>query len=51
VRLAELGHRRGEAGELAHTASFFKAPLAGGSHDFHAQFRALLDYAERCLAG
>jgi myo-inositol-1-phosphate synthase len=51
VRLAELAHRRGEAGELAHTASFFKAPLAGGTHDFHAQFRALLDYAERCLDG
>jgi len=51
VRLTELAHRRGEAGELAHTASFFKAPLVAGTHDFHAQFRALLDYTEACLKG
>ena len=51
VRLTELAQRRGEVGEMAHTASFFKAPLSGGSHDFQDQFHALLDYAERCLAG
>jgi myo-inositol-1-phosphate synthase len=45
LRLTELAHRRGEVGEMPHTASFFKAPLAGGTHDFHAQYRALLDYA------
>ncbi len=46
ARLCELSLRRGEAGVLAHTACFFKAPLAGGSHDFHRQHRALLDWAE-----
>ena len=45
VRLAELAHRRGESGEMAHTASFFKAPIAGGTHDFRIQFQQLLDYA------
>jgi myo-inositol-1-phosphate synthase len=45
VRLAELAHRLGEAGEMAHTASFFKAPIAGGTHDFRAQFQQLLEYA------
>jgi len=47
IRLAELASRSGEAGEMAHTASFFKAPIAGGTHDFQAQFQALLDYAGR----
>jgi myo-inositol-1-phosphate synthase len=45
VRLAELARRSGEVGEMAHTASFFKAPIAGGTHDFRAQFQSLLDYA------
>lgn len=45
IRLAELARRLGEAGEMAHTASFFKAPIAGGTHDFRAQFQSLLDYA------
>ena len=45
VRLTDLAAERGEAGEMAHTACFFKSPLAGGTQDFHAQFRALLDYA------
>jgi myo-inositol-1-phosphate synthase len=45
VRLAELAHRLGESGEMAHTASFFKAPIAGGTHDFRVQFQQLLDYA------
>ena len=50
VRLAAFAAQRGETGEMAHTASFFKAPLAGGTHDFRAQFQALLDYAGRHLA-
>jgi len=44
ARLAELALRRGESGVLAHTACFFKAPLAGGTHDFHRQYQILLDY-------
>jgi myo-inositol-1-phosphate synthase len=47
VRLAGFAAQCGEAGEMAQTASFFKAPIAGGTHDFRAQFQALLDYAER----
>ncbi|HEV8113428.1 MAG TPA: inositol-3-phosphate synthase [Planctomycetota bacterium] len=50
VRCAEFAARMGESGEMAHTASFFKAPIAGGTHDFRAQFQGLLDYAERHLA-
>ncbi len=46
ARLANLAARRGEAGELAHTACFFKAPLSGGTHDFHRQYQVLLDYLE-----
>ena len=45
VRLAELARRSGESGEMTHTASFFKAPIAGGTHDFRAQFQELLEYA------
>ncbi len=47
VRLADLSAARGEVGEMPHTACFFKAPLGGGTHDFHAQFQALLAYADR----
>ena len=47
VRWADLALTRGEGGELAHTACYFKAPLAGGTHDFHQQFARLLAYAER----
>jgi myo-inositol-1-phosphate synthase len=47
ARWAELALRRGEVGEMAHTASYFKAPLAGGTHDFHQQFARLLEYAGR----
>jgi myo-inositol-1-phosphate synthase len=47
ARLAELALRRGEAGELAHTACFFKSPLAGGTHDFARQYARLLAYAEK----
>jgi myo-inositol-1-phosphate synthase len=45
ARLAGLALERGEAGPMAHTACFFKAPLAGGTHDFHRQFARLLEYA------
>lgn len=46
VRLADLAARRGEVGEMPHTACFFKAPLGGGTHDFHLQYRRLLEYVE-----
>ncbi len=45
VRLTERSVRAGQIGELAHLASFFKAPLSGGSHDFQAQHGALLEWA------
>lgn len=48
VRLVELSQRRGEVGELAHLACFFKSPLAGGTHDFGAQYRMLLEWAAQC---
>ena len=51
ARLADLAQARGEVGEMAHTAAFFKAPVAGGTHDFHAQFQTLLAYAERLAQG
>ncbi|MBI4614499.1 MAG: inositol-3-phosphate synthase [Planctomycetes bacterium] len=44
VRLADLAHRRGEAGPMAHTACFFKDPIASGEHDFHRQHDALARY-------
>lgn len=47
VRLADFACARGESGEMAHTACFFKSPIAGGTHDFHAQFARLIEYAER----
>jgi myo-inositol-1-phosphate synthase len=50
VRLTDFAQRAGEVGPLAHTACFFKAPIAGGTHDFHRQFAALLEYAQRHLA-
>jgi myo-inositol-1-phosphate synthase len=46
VRLTELALRRGEIGAMTHTASFFKSPLDGGSHDFHQQHRRLLEWAQ-----
>ena len=49
ARWADLALARGESGELAHTACYFKAPLAGGTHDFHQQFARLLAYAERLV--
>ncbi len=48
VRLAHLSAERGEGGVMDHTACFFKAPLAGGSHDFHEQHARLLAYVASC---
>jgi myo-inositol-1-phosphate synthase len=45
VRLADLAAERGEGGVMKHTASFFKAPLGGGTHDFGRQFAELGRYA------
>jgi myo-inositol-1-phosphate synthase len=45
VRLADLAAARGEFGEMEHTACYFKAPLGGGTHDFHVQHQRLLEYA------
>lgn len=50
VRLADLAQARGEVGEMTHTAAFFKAPVGGGTHDFHQQFAELLAYAARHAA-
>ena len=47
ARLVDFAARKGEVGVMAHTASFFKSPMAATTHDFHAQFRALVEYAER----
>jgi myo-inositol-1-phosphate synthase len=50
ARLADFAAERGESDEMPHTASFFKSPLGGGTHDFHAQFQRLVEYAERHAA-
>ena len=50
VRWADLAAQRGEAGEMEHVGCYFKSPLSARAaidHDFHAQYAALLDYAER----
>lgn len=49
ARWAELALRRGESGAMTHTASYFKAPVGGGTHDFHAQFGQLLEYAAKAV--
>lgn len=49
ARLVDFAAERGEAGVMEHTAAFFKSPLAGGTHDFHAQQDSLLAYANRIL--
>ena len=49
VRLTDFAASRSEVGEMEHTACYFKSPLiAEGrpNHDFHAQFRQLLEYVE-----
>jgi myo-inositol-1-phosphate synthase len=46
ARMAALSLERGEKGVMPHVACFFKAPLSGGTHDFHAQYAALQRYAE-----
>ncbi len=45
ARLTDFSAQRGEVGEMTHTASYFKSPIGGGTHDFHAQFDRLLEYA------
>ena len=47
VRLADFAAAHGEAGELEHTACYFKAPLAGGTHDFQRQYTRLIEYARQ----
>ncbi len=47
ARLADLSARRGEGGLMTHTACYFKAPLGGGTHDFHRQYAELLAYAAK----
>ena len=51
ARLADFAHEAGEVGEMPHTASFFKAPLAGGPQEFHAQYGLLLEYVEQHTRG
>lgn len=45
VRLTDYAACCGEVGEMPQTASFFKSPISGGTHDFPAQFARLLAYA------
>ena len=47
ARLTEFAARSGEFGDMPHTAAFFKSPICGGTHDFHAQFQRLLEYVEK----
>ena len=49
ARLADFAMERGEHGPMEQTACYFKSPLGGGTHDFHAQYRRLLEYAESRL--
>jgi myo-inositol-1-phosphate synthase len=46
ARLTALAQRRGEAGALAHLASFFKSPLGVSEYDFGKQFGMLEAYKE-----
>lgn len=47
ARLTALALQRGEVGVMSHVSSFFKAPMGGGSHDFHKQYAALEAYAAK----
>ena len=47
VRLVDEAARAGRSGDLEHLACFFKAPLSGGTHDFHVQHERLLAYAAK----
>ncbi len=51
ARLADFAARKNEFGVMKHTSSFFKSPLGGGTHDFHAQTLELLDYVHRHSRG
>ena len=50
IRLVDFAQRAGEGGSLTATACFFKAPVSGGSHDFHQQHAKLVHWAENHLA-
>jgi myo-inositol-1-phosphate synthase len=50
IRLVDFAQRAGEGGSLTATACFFKAPVSGGSHDFHQQHAKLVHWAEKHLA-
>ncbi len=49
VRLVDFAQRAGEGGALEASACFFKAPVAGGTHDFHRQHEELVRWAKRHL--
>ena len=49
VRLTDFAASQGEAGEMAHVASYFKSPLGCDEHDFFEQRRLLTDYLARHL--
>jgi myo-inositol-1-phosphate synthase len=44
VRMADLAHRRGEAGPMRHLACFFKAPVQVPEQDFPSQMNRLYRY-------
>ena len=46
ARLTELAAALGEGGVQTHTACYFKDPIGGGTHDFHAQYERLVRYAK-----
>lgn len=46
VRLVDFAQRAGEGGSLKAAACFFKAPVSGGTHDFHRQHESLLAWAK-----
>ncbi len=50
VRLAELAHRRGHAGQMPFLASFFKSPYGVSEHSFERQFEMLEQWAAECEA-
>jgi myo-inositol-1-phosphate synthase len=50
VRLAELAHRRGEAGPLPQAACFFKTPIGVEEQEFGAQMDRLVRYAAEVRA-
>ena len=45
VRWCDLAAQHGEKGPMKHLACYFKKPIEADSHDLHAQWRELVDYA------